>query len=160
MKYPSSDKKKKSPSSTLAVCGNSSRALNRKMTESQNVCNGDGYQSTLKNYFHAPCSLEFPPLPCHLDVKRSYTCGSSVKGHTSSSEITLEIPSYGCYGTVEWEVILHIKCVSIQHPFWTGKMKKALCFSQCLLYSRQGQMHGETSATVLVCRRSTKFSVY
>ena len=68
--------------------GNSSRVLNHKMTESQNICNVDRYQSTFKNYFHAPCSLEFPPSPHHLDVRRSYTCGSSV----TVTQVHLRLP--------------------------------------------------------------------
>lgn len=96
------------------------------MTEPRSVFNVDGYQSTFRNHFHASCSLEFPPSPRHLDVKGSYTCGFSVKGDTSSFEITLEIPSYGCQGTMQWEVILQIKCVSIQQPFRTGEKRKKL----------------------------------
>lgn len=109
--------KKNSPLPPLAGCGKSIRALNHKMTEPGSVFDVDGYQSTFKNHFHASCSLEFPPSPRHLDVKGSYTCGFSVKGDTSSFDITLEIPSYGCHGTMQWEVILQIKCVSIQQPF-------------------------------------------
>lgn len=107
----------KFPSSTLTVYGNSIRALNHKMTELQSVCNVDGYQSTFKNHFHAPRSLEFPPTPGHLDVKGSCTCGFSVKGHTSSFEITLEIPSYGCHGTLQCEVILQVNVFQYNNHF-------------------------------------------
>lgn len=48
------------------MCGNNIRVLTHEMTESQNACSGDGYQLTLKNYFHALCNLEFPPCPAAL----------------------------------------------------------------------------------------------
>ena len=83
------------------------------MTESQNAHNGDGYQSTFKRIFHALRSLEFPLLPGPCCQEELHMWVSSVKAYTSKSEITLEIPSHGCGGTVEWQVILGGKRLSI-----------------------------------------------
>ena len=83
------------------------------MTDSQNARNGDGYQSTFKKFFHALCNLEFPILPPPWCQEELHLWVSSVKGHTSKSEITLEIPSHGCGGAVEWQVILGGKRLSI-----------------------------------------------
>lgn len=99
--------------------------------------NVDGSQSVSKNFSHVLCSLEFPPLPQHRDVKSSHTYRSAREEPHKFIRDDWKFPPLSVLPQWEGRWFYRADIFQYSHPSAQRKWRESFCASLCLLFSRQ-----------------------